>query len=285
MADTVGMLTAPPALLSEHPAARLVLQNYVPPMLPQPGDGWIARPVSIEGVEPDQLSPLHGKLIAFGLLDVDVDIRHAGVRYRLTTEGRDALTPRPAVTDEAEEPLQPVLSAASDQSAELDTPAAAIESEAETRNSSDTPAETSAETNAAGMIAATTSAEASHRSEAIDESSVAALNESQTAVAETASAQLSVPVLSAGEPASPVQDSIPSPQETGPVVSEAKLEKTASNPTKAARGRATARRFRLDRTHGDANSPVGSAAPHCDPVPSETTALGSSMETVRGSVD
>ena len=268
MADTVGMLTAPPALLSEHPAARLVLQNYVPPMLPQPGDGWIARPVSIEGVEPDQLSPLHGKLIAFGLLDVDVDIRHAGVRYRLTTEGRDALTPRPAVTDEAEEPVQPVLSAASDQSAELNAPA-----------------ETSAETNAAGMIAATTSAEASHRSEAIDESSVAALNESQTAVAETASAQLTVPVLSAGEPASPLQDSIPSPQETGPVVSEAKLEKTASNPTKTARGRATARRFRLDRTHGDANSPVGSAAPHCDPVPSETTALGSSMETVRGSVD
>jgi hypothetical protein len=55
-------------------------------------DGWVARPAEFEGIEPDQVSSIHGKLIAFGFLKFDVSGRDVGVRYQLTHEGRRALT-------------------------------------------------------------------------------------------------------------------------------------------------------------------------------------------------
>lgn len=54
-------------------------------------DGWIPRLRELPGVAAERLSPLHGQLIAHGLLKFNLLGRTAGVGYRLTPEGRDVL--------------------------------------------------------------------------------------------------------------------------------------------------------------------------------------------------
>jgi acyl dehydratase len=54
-------------------------------------DGWMARLIDVSGIEPAQLSAIHGKLIAHGMLKFDVGGRDVGVRYQLTHQGRRAL--------------------------------------------------------------------------------------------------------------------------------------------------------------------------------------------------
>ncbi|MEX0717860.1 MAG: hypothetical protein WD066_14800 [Planctomycetaceae bacterium] len=61
---------------------------------PTPGDaggGWVPRLRKAEGVSPDDLSRVHGKLIAFGFLEFDLAGRAAGVRYRVSRQGRAVL--------------------------------------------------------------------------------------------------------------------------------------------------------------------------------------------------
>ncbi|MBS0206557.1 MAG: hypothetical protein JSS49_27015 [Planctomycetes bacterium] len=53
--------------------------------------GWIARQTAVPGIDPEQLSSIHGKLIAFGMLKFDVGGRDVGVQYQLTQQGRRAL--------------------------------------------------------------------------------------------------------------------------------------------------------------------------------------------------
>ena len=53
-------------------------------------DGWMARQTAVPGIEPAQLSAIHGKLIAHGMLRFDVGGRDVGVRYQLTHQGRRA---------------------------------------------------------------------------------------------------------------------------------------------------------------------------------------------------
>lgn len=52
---------------------------------------WVPRLTSVEGVESEELSKIHGRLIAYGLLKCDLADRSAGVVYQLTTEARRAL--------------------------------------------------------------------------------------------------------------------------------------------------------------------------------------------------
>lgn len=63
---------------------------------------WIARQNEVPGVEVEQLSAIHGKLIAFGLLKFDVGGRDTGIQYQLTHQGRRALLDEPEPADLAE---------------------------------------------------------------------------------------------------------------------------------------------------------------------------------------
>ena len=52
--------------------------------------GWVARLSRVDGVEPERLSDLHGKLIATGLLSFEVAGK-SGIQYQLSPLGRRAL--------------------------------------------------------------------------------------------------------------------------------------------------------------------------------------------------
>lgn len=52
---------------------------------------WVRRLAVVEGVATEQLTTLHGQLIAEGLLQFDLGGREEGVVYRLTREARLAL--------------------------------------------------------------------------------------------------------------------------------------------------------------------------------------------------
>jgi hypothetical protein len=52
--------------------------------------GWVSRLSRLDGVEPERLSALHGKLIALGLLSFEVTGK-SGVQYQLSPLGRRAL--------------------------------------------------------------------------------------------------------------------------------------------------------------------------------------------------
>ncbi|MBI3863888.1 MAG: hypothetical protein HY290_18515 [Planctomycetia bacterium] len=54
---------------------------------------WSRRVVDVEGVPADQISAIHGKLIALGMLKFEISSRTDGVQYQLTTLGRQALVP------------------------------------------------------------------------------------------------------------------------------------------------------------------------------------------------
>lgn len=75
-----SLTTAAPAVkaaVSETPAAA-------------EGAGWASRLRRLDGIEPEQLSSLHGKLIALGLLSFEVSGK-AGMQYQLTPLGRHTL--------------------------------------------------------------------------------------------------------------------------------------------------------------------------------------------------
>jgi len=59
--------------------------------VPQPTT-WVTRLREIEGVPSDQLAPIHGRLIALGLLHFQLPGRDEGVVYRVTSDGRKAIT-------------------------------------------------------------------------------------------------------------------------------------------------------------------------------------------------
>jgi len=54
-------------------------------------DGWLSRVLAVEGVEQDRLAVIHGKLIALGFLQFQLQGRTEGVRYCLSASGRQAL--------------------------------------------------------------------------------------------------------------------------------------------------------------------------------------------------
>ena len=66
-------------------------------------DGWVARQTEIAGIETSQLSSIHGKLIAYGMLKFDVGGRDVGVQYQLTPQGRRALLGEVANAEDAAE--------------------------------------------------------------------------------------------------------------------------------------------------------------------------------------
>jgi hypothetical protein len=71
------------------------------------GAGWASRLRRLDGIEPEQLSSLHGKLIALGLLSFEVSGK-AGMQYQLSPLGYRTLGQhapgRRSVDREVEEP-------------------------------------------------------------------------------------------------------------------------------------------------------------------------------------
>jgi hypothetical protein len=60
--------------------------------------GWTPRIAALPGVDDVLLAPMHGKLIAHGLLNFQLADRTGGVVYRVSPEGRDALRRLEAVS-------------------------------------------------------------------------------------------------------------------------------------------------------------------------------------------
>jgi hypothetical protein len=52
--------------------------------------GWVPRLSRLDGVEPDRLSALHGKLIALGLLSFEISGK-LGMQYQISPLGRRTL--------------------------------------------------------------------------------------------------------------------------------------------------------------------------------------------------
>ncbi|MBC7818993.1 MAG: hypothetical protein IAG10_19055 [Planctomycetaceae bacterium] len=65
--------------------------------------GFRPRVREVDGVPADQMARVHGKLIAHGLLQVEIAGRTGGMLYQLTTVGRRACL------QVAEESLEPAL--------------------------------------------------------------------------------------------------------------------------------------------------------------------------------
>lgn len=78
--------------LQKHPEWRLVLSAYhAEHLAAAQSDHWAARLTAVEGVPPEHLARIHGKLIALGYLKFELADRAAGVRYQVSRAGRQAL--------------------------------------------------------------------------------------------------------------------------------------------------------------------------------------------------
>lgn len=92
--------------LERDPAWRAVLEAYrtlqaeIAAQQPE-SDGWIARIRDVDGVPPEELPILHGRLIALGLLRFDLAGRTEGLRYQVSPAGRQLLNQEEANPDSA----------------------------------------------------------------------------------------------------------------------------------------------------------------------------------------
>jgi len=85
-----------------------VLRAYQPVRTPRKADeeavdSWLERVRDVDGVDRAELSRIHGKLIALGLLKFQLEGRTCGVRYQLSASGKHLLSGR-AVVDLSTEP-------------------------------------------------------------------------------------------------------------------------------------------------------------------------------------
>jgi hypothetical protein len=78
------------AQFERQPECRLLLTAYQARQAVA-ADGWVDRITEIDGIASEQLSRMHGKLIALGLLEFELSDRAGGMRYQMTPLGRQAL--------------------------------------------------------------------------------------------------------------------------------------------------------------------------------------------------
>jgi hypothetical protein len=87
-------------LLQAHPDWQRVLQAYAeswesPPVADSEtselaSQGWRPRLKEVDGVAPEEMTRIHGKLIAHGFLQVEIAGRTGGLLYQLSSVGRQA---------------------------------------------------------------------------------------------------------------------------------------------------------------------------------------------------
>jgi hypothetical protein len=82
-------------LLTENAEYTALLQAYQRALSQMvrhdPDAGWVPRLVNVPGIDDARLAPMHGKLIAHGLLSFQLTGRTSGVVYRVSADGREAL--------------------------------------------------------------------------------------------------------------------------------------------------------------------------------------------------
>ena len=79
------------AQLEKNPNWRLLLTAYQARQIAS-ADGWVDRIFELESLSSDQLSKFHGRLIAIGFLEFEFTGRGDGMRYQLSTLGKQALS-------------------------------------------------------------------------------------------------------------------------------------------------------------------------------------------------
>lgn len=79
-------------LFDAHPEWRPLLAAYHERIVSQKLE-WSPRVGEVQGLATEQLSAIHGKLIALGLLKFEIGSRAEGVQYQVTPLGRQALLP------------------------------------------------------------------------------------------------------------------------------------------------------------------------------------------------
>ena len=102
------MLESPIELVARDPHWRIVLETYRETQREQrqaepDRDSWVPRLREIDSVPPEQLSPVHGRLIAHGLLKFQLAGQGAstGLEYQITPIGRRALGEAVAIDEPA----------------------------------------------------------------------------------------------------------------------------------------------------------------------------------------
>jgi len=85
-------------LIADYPCWRQVLQIYldltaetVERPLDETGVRWADRIPSLEEIPAEELSIIHGRLIAVGWLKFQFEVGQSGLMYRVTSEGRSQL--------------------------------------------------------------------------------------------------------------------------------------------------------------------------------------------------
>jgi hypothetical protein len=79
-------------LFDAHPDWRILLAAYHSKPTAESLE-WSPRITVVEGLAADQVSVIHGKLIALGMLKFEIGSRADGVHYQITSLGRQALLP------------------------------------------------------------------------------------------------------------------------------------------------------------------------------------------------
>lgn len=81
-------------LVEEEPPepAAAVPAKPATPFDAEKGDPWVDRICDLDGVEPDDLCKLHGKLIAAGFINFQMRNRTSGLEYRVANAGKQYLT-------------------------------------------------------------------------------------------------------------------------------------------------------------------------------------------------
>jgi len=94
------MIAQDVALLERNPEWRLLLSAYQAQQAAS-ADGWVDRILEIEGLDAAELSRIHGRMIADGLLEFELAERGLGVRYQLSPQGVRALHSTSAISSES----------------------------------------------------------------------------------------------------------------------------------------------------------------------------------------
>ena len=86
------------AILNIYHQQQLQGRNQVPEF-----DGWVPRVHAADEIPSEELSGIHGKLIAFGFLKFDLAGRDGGIRYQLTPVGKQGINASVPTDEEASE--------------------------------------------------------------------------------------------------------------------------------------------------------------------------------------
>lgn len=101
LAAKTALKNSPGTTESGHAAAISLTVSSTEVEDEESATGWVPRVSQLDGVDRAQLSTLHGRVIALGLLKFKLIDRHVGLRYRLTPAGRQAVKSPPEAGAEA----------------------------------------------------------------------------------------------------------------------------------------------------------------------------------------